>query len=74
MCCLKWDLNSLSQPLFGVEERFVDDVNARSTYRLNSDSINLIYAIRLIENKSNYILMKSRSVVLLLMKLLHSSD
>ena len=74
MCCLKWDLILLSQPQFGVEERFVDDVNARSTYRLSSDSINLIYAIRLIENKSNYILMKSRSVVLLLTKLLHSSD
>ena len=74
MCCLNRNLTLLSQPLFGVEERFVDDVITRSPYRLSSDSINLIYAIRLIENKSNYILMKSRSVVLLLTKLLHSSD
>jgi len=42
MCYLNRDLILLSQPQFGVEERFVDDVNARSTYLLNSDSINLI--------------------------------
>ena len=74
MCCLNRDLILLSQPLFGVKERFVDDVNARSTYLLSFDSINLIQATRLIANKSNYILIKSRSVVLLLTKLLHSSD